>query len=204
MLPLVGLLLGVIFYISSIVFSLFPPMISALLVLLLWLGSTGFLHLDGFADLIDGIAASHGDSSRMLEVMKEPHIGSFAVVGLILLILSTLILLYTLITWDVWAELLLIPAWARLGAVWWSELPPLHQGLASWLKPTESSSLTAWFAILLFLSLLFQPILLLAPIVLWAWKLFLETKLGGMNGDALGAGIEISEVALLLLCCISL
>jgi len=205
MMPLVGLGLGFIFYISAWLLSGFNPAVAALLVLILWIASTGFLHLDGLADLSDALAASHGDKTRFLEVLKASEIGAFAVIALILAILSKFVLLSVLSFSTTFAPLLLTPAWARLGAAWWaSELPPLHDGLATWLLDAGETNLTPWLISLLILSLFFAPILLLAPIVLWAWKMFLEQKVQGMNGDCLGAGIEICEIGLLALCCLSL
>lgn len=205
MLPLVGLGLGFVFYVVSWLLSGFNPAVSGLLILLLWLASTGFLHLDGLADLTDALAASHGEQKRFLQVLKASDIGSFAVIALILVILAKLVLLSTLSFAEIFAPLLLIPAWARLGAAWWaSELPPLHDGLATWLLDAGEANTSAWLIILMVLSLLFAPILLFAPLILWGWKVFLERKIQGMNGDCLGAGIEICEVLLLILCCLTL
>lgn len=205
MMPLVGLGLGLIFYITAWLLSGFNPAVAGLLMLILWLGSTGFLHLDGLADLSDAMGAAHGDKTRFLAVLKTPNIGSFAVVALIIVITSKLVLLSSLSIAEVFAPLLLIPAWARLGAAWWaSELPPLHEGLATWLLDAGEANLTPWFISLLILSLLFAPMLLLAPAILWGWKVFLERKVQGMNGDCLGAGIEACEVLLLILCCLNL
>ncbi|MCF6299352.1 MAG: adenosylcobinamide-GDP ribazoletransferase, partial [Thiomicrorhabdus sp.] len=36
----------------------------AFIILCLWLKSTGFLHLDGLADLVDGLAASHSETAN--------------------------------------------------------------------------------------------------------------------------------------------
>ncbi len=205
MMPLVGLSLGFIFYVTAWLLSGFNPAVTGLLILILWLGSTGFLHLDGLADLSDALGAAHGDKTRFLEVLKAPNIGSFAVIVLIVVIASKLVLLSSLSLAEIFAPLLLIPAWARLGAAWWaSELPPLHEGLATWLLDAGEINLTPWLISLLILSLLFAPILLLAPVILWGWKLFLQRKVQGMNGDCLGAGIEVCEVLLLILCCLNL
>ena len=42
---------------------------------------TGGIHIDGFCDTTDAIA-SFADSQKKLEIMSDPHIGSFAVTGL--------------------------------------------------------------------------------------------------------------------------
>ncbi len=42
---------------------------------------TGGIHIDGFCDTTDAIS-SYSDRQKRLEIMKDPHIGSFAVIGL--------------------------------------------------------------------------------------------------------------------------
>ncbi|MDQ6988772.1 MAG: adenosylcobinamide-GDP ribazoletransferase [Mariprofundaceae bacterium] len=203
--PCIGLLIGLILCGLAILASAMQPMLLALLLLLLWFGLTGLLHVDGLADLVDGLAAAHQDKSRLLAVMKEPHIGSFAVMALLLLVLAKFVLLLTLTLASEWYVLLLIPAWARLGAAYWAEhLPALSDGLAAWCKDAGQARLIFWLTVLLLLSWWVNPILMLSPLLLWAWKCFLQHKLGGMNGDCLGAGIEVCELMLLLLCCWSL
>ncbi|MDX8383740.1 MAG: adenosylcobinamide-GDP ribazoletransferase [Ghiorsea sp.] len=205
LMPVIGLLIGGLLLVMTISLSAMPPMLLALLLLLLWLVLTGFLHADGLADLVDGLAAAHQDKTRLLAVMKDPHIGAFGVMALLLLVLSKFVLLFSLIMSADDVCLLLIPAWARLGAAWWAEsLPALSDGLAAWCKQAGKSNMLLWTCLLLLLSFYLNPILLLSPLLLWAWKWFLQVKLAGMNGDCLGAGIEVCEVMLLFLCCLGL
>ena len=42
---------------------------------------TGGIHIDGFCDTTDAVS-SYADKQKRLEIMKDPHIGSFAVIGL--------------------------------------------------------------------------------------------------------------------------
>lgn len=42
---------------------------------------TGGIHLDGFVDTVDAIS-SYGDREKKLEILKDPHIGAFAAIGL--------------------------------------------------------------------------------------------------------------------------
>ena len=44
---------------------------------------TGALHEDGFADFCDGFGGGH-DRKRTLEIMKDSHIGTYGVLGLVL------------------------------------------------------------------------------------------------------------------------
>ncbi len=57
---------------------LWPPMVSAALVVAADLGLTGMLHLDGLADAADGLLPPL-DRARRLEVMADPRTGAFGV-----------------------------------------------------------------------------------------------------------------------------
>lgn len=44
---------------------------------------TGALHEDGLADFLDGFGGGGSDRERILTIMKDSHIGTFGVLGLI-------------------------------------------------------------------------------------------------------------------------
>ena len=48
---------------------------------------TGFIHLDGFMDVTDAVK-SWRDLEKRRAILKDSHVGSFAVIGLCLLMLS--------------------------------------------------------------------------------------------------------------------
>ena len=48
---------------------------------------TGFLHLDGFMDVTDAVK-SWRDLERRREILKDSHVGSFAVIGIVLLAIA--------------------------------------------------------------------------------------------------------------------
>lgn len=50
---------------------------------------TGGFHLDGFMDTMDALH-SYGDRAKKLEILKDPHIGAFSVINLLVLILLSL------------------------------------------------------------------------------------------------------------------
>jgi len=200
--PLIGLLIGAGLVASITAGALADIWLGALLGLCFWLGITGFLHADGLADLADGLGASHGNRDRLLEVMREPHIGSFGVLALVLLVSSKLVLLMlSLKTGVSLLALILVPAWARLGAlVWLKSLPPLTQGMAAACRDgVHVEMVIFWGVLLLSASLFLAPALLLAPLLLLTWWYLLKVKLQGVSGDCIGAGIEICESGSLLL-----
>ena len=81
--PVVGLALGVALAATGWALGcVLPwPVVAALLVVELAV-LTGALHLDGLADTCDGFYAGR-ERDDVLRIMKDPHIGTMGVVGLI-------------------------------------------------------------------------------------------------------------------------
>jgi len=199
--PLVGLAVGGVTAAALWFGGLVDPWLGAWLAVFVWLSVTGFLHADGLADLADGLVAAHGDKTRLLAVMKDPHVGSFGALALILLVAGKLVALMLLSTQGAWLAVFLIPAWTRWGAwLWMRSLSPLTQGMAALYQSAHGLRMGIfWLAALATASMFLASVLVFAPLVIGCWLLFLRQKLGGMNGDAIGAGIEVCEVVLLLL-----
>ncbi|HHW92900.1 MAG TPA: adenosylcobinamide-GDP ribazoletransferase [Clostridiaceae bacterium] len=61
----------------------------AVVALALLILSSGAIHLDGFADTCDALF-SRRDRRVQLEIMRDPHIGVYAVIGTVLLLLTAL------------------------------------------------------------------------------------------------------------------
>ena len=196
--PLVGVLVGLAVAAGAWLGHRFDPWLGALFGLAAWVAITGALHLDGLSDLADALGASHRDSDRLLAVLADTHVGVFGVVAVVLQLVAKLVLLMLVARLEWFWLLVLIPAWARLGVLWWSRLPALKPGLgeryawqaAAWIP-------WAWWLLLSAASLIY-PTLLVAPLALLAWHYFLKARLGGMTGDALGAGVEVTESLLLV------
>jgi adenosylcobinamide-GDP ribazoletransferase len=209
--PLVGLLVGALVVSALWLGARVDPWLGALLALLVWVWVTGALHLDGLCDLADALGAAHGDRSRLLKVLEDPHVGAFGVVALGLQLLSKLVLLMLAAKFALYWPVILVPAWARLGTLVWARLPALKSGLGASLNPAERErfawqtpgwTVVLWGALLLPATLVF-PGLLAAPLLILAWRAFLLRRLGGMTGDALGAGVEWLESGLMLVLALS-
>lgn len=102
--PLVGLLIGGGLCAVSML-SPFNRELTAALVLFCWVALTGGLHLDGFADSCDALLG-HGEPEKRLAIMRDPRLGTWAALGLVLLLLTK---------------------WLAIGAIHpaWLLLPPL-------------------------------------------------------------------------------
>ncbi|PKN18562.1 MAG: adenosylcobinamide-GDP ribazoletransferase [Deltaproteobacteria bacterium HGW-Deltaproteobacteria-6] len=86
--PLVGVVVGGLTWLCWIALNLyFPPLVAGVLTVVTWVSLTGGLHLDGLADCCDGLLSSN-TSLRRLEIMKDPHLGTFGGIGLLLLLFA--------------------------------------------------------------------------------------------------------------------
>jgi adenosylcobinamide-GDP ribazoletransferase len=197
--PLAGLAVGAVVAGAGWLGALVDPWTGALAALVAWTWVTGALHLDGLADVADGVGAGHGDAGRMLAAMADPHVGSFGVVALVAQMLAKLVLLHALLPGG-WPLLVAIPGVARMGPLLWARwLPPLKAGgLGAMLAgAVRRRDLIGWAAVLAG-GCWVAPPLLAAPAALVLIGGWFRHRLVGVTGDAHGAGIEVAETALLL------
>jgi adenosylcobinamide-GDP ribazoletransferase len=199
--PLVGLLIGFVVAFAVWLGSASGPWIGALAGLIAWVWITGALHLDGLGDVADALGAAHRNPGRFHEVLRDPHIGSFGVIAIVLQLLAKLSLLADLAAGPkIWA-VALVPAWARLGTLVWScAVPPLRHGLGerfSWA--IDRRAIAGHGAALMAASAWLSPALLGALVILPGIALYWRKRHGGITGDCLGASVEVAETLLLLL-----
>src|SRR5919109_5086327 len=122
--PVVGATLGSIMVGIYVVGSeVFPDGVlrPALVVLLIVL--SGGLHLDGFADVCDGFYAGQTKADA-LRIMKDPHLGTMAVVGVVSVLMLKVVLLSHLPAAVLCSALLIFPAISRGGMVWGMWMAP--------------------------------------------------------------------------------
>ncbi|PMR71342.1 adenosylcobinamide-GDP ribazoletransferase [Halomonas heilongjiangensis] len=204
--PLVGLLLGAVLAgVYLLLQERLPTPLLALVLLSLWVALSGGLHLDGLMDVADALG-SNAPLEKRWAIMKDPQVGSFAILALLFLLAWKAMLLWALLEARVSPVLLaLVPALGRLGAVALLVLAPAarSEGLAwHWKQHLDRRDL---------LLALVPPALLLGwlpgwPLLLVALPVFLLTygaamirAFKGINGDIVGAAIEGGELWLLLI-----
>lgn len=197
--PAVGLLVGAVVAGAAAAGAVVDPWLGALAGLAAWVAVTGGLHLDGLADLADALGASHRDPERFLAVLRDPHVGSFGVIALVLQLVAKLVLLHLVVAHGAAWPVALAPACARVGPLVWTRfLRPLGGGLgARFARTVARRDLAVWGAGLAAASLT-SPALLAAPVLIGLWWGFLRRRVGGVTGDCHGAGIELVETGLLL------
>ena len=196
--PVVGLIIGALVTGAGWAGSRIDPWTGALCALVVWVSVTGALHLDGLGDIADASGAAHKDRERMLAVLGDPHVGSFAVVTIALQLIAKLVLLHALLDAGAFVAIALVPFAARIGPLIWSRaLPDLHAGLGSRFRNAVRPIDFFIWSLALAAAAWFSPSLLAAPVIFLLWGRWLLRKIGGISGDGHGAGIEIGESLLL-------
>ena len=202
--PVVGLLLGIGLYrLDTWLADFLPVRLSGLVTVLAWVLLTGAMHLEGWADFCDGMFVK-GDRERALACMRDPRVGAYGAIGVVLLVLLKLELLVSLDRDMLPAALIFACAFARYAAVLLLFfLPPARQeGLAkTYAGEVPLFALIAASAFLFTFMFTAGRVLLhvllpvfLAAVLFGAWVM---RRLGGITGDACGAAIELLEVVAL-------
>lgn len=205
--PLVGALLGALLLTLATLLAGAPPLLSAALLLALWCGLTGGLHLDGLADSADAWVGGRGDVERTLAIMKDPRSGPAAVVALTMLLLLKLAALHALLEHQAATVALLVaPALARAGALALLLTTPyvraggLGESMSRHLPRTPAwVVLLATGAIVLLLTGADGVfLLLLCVLALVTLRALMISRMGGTTGDTTGAALELLETLALL------
>ncbi len=88
-LPIVGLEIGAIWAALAWLcrFLQLPALVTGLILCAYPYIVTGFIHLDGYMDVTDAVK-SWRSLERRREILKDSHVGSFAVIGIVLLLIA--------------------------------------------------------------------------------------------------------------------
>lgn len=205
-LPLVGWLVGGITALSFYLADLLWPQATAVIVALITgVFLTGAFHEDGFADVCDGFGGGWG-KQRILEIMKDSHIGVYGVLGLVLIFWLKISLLNAINAADV--PLVLLAGHSI------SRLPPLllmrrydyardndSKAAGAVYKPNLQAVAAATAIALLPLALLPALCVLAIIPVLGVNRClgrYFHRHIGGYTGDCLGASQQLSETVFYL------
>jgi adenosylcobinamide-GDP ribazoletransferase len=206
--PLVGMLMGVLLVLLRRLFYYLPvsSLVGDTLVLIFWIWLSGGLHLDGFADSVDGFLGGH-NKEEILKIMKDSSTGAKGVVALVSLLLLKFVLLVEMPLFLKDAALFFTPTigrWSMVIAAFLGKparlknsMGKLFMDYVSWREVIFASLTMAVIGILLF-RLYFLPLVMVGiGLVLLILK-YSQKKIGGISGDILGAINEIVEVFCLL------
>ena len=201
-LPVVGLEIGAIWaglaYLARLIGL--PALVTGVILCACPFVLSGFIHLDGFLDVADA-AGSCRDLQRRREILKDSHVGSFAVIGCVLLMLAQFALFASAPDGADLRILILIPAVSRCCSVLAvSALRPMH---TSQYATRKKSKTQICIIIVLLCAAVAAGFLLCGKYgfallgCLLGYTLALcrgYRSLDGMNGDISGYALTVGEL----------
>lgn len=207
--PVVGLIIGFIWYGLALLMRAlsFPKLLYAVLLTVYPYMISGYLHLDGFMDCCDAIM-SRRPREEKLRILKDSHVGAFAVISLSMLLLLCVAFVYSQPENAAIEALIFIPACSRcVCALCIFNLNPIgHSQFAGGFQAGKKRSYSWALAVLLlllfvgsyltggvgaFFSALFSVLACCSAVY------YARRQLGGMSGDVSGYAAVISEAVAL-------
>jgi len=206
--PLIGLIIGFLLFsflwFLQLLSSSISPAVLAALVLAAWVILTGALHLDGLADSVDALIGGMSDKDKMLEIMKDSRSGPMAVTALVVLLLLKWVALESIIQQQQNWIIIFVPALARAYILLLLNTTKYisEDGLAATLVanfPAQKHINTILFicSIVFVFSLGFW-LLILSLLVFSLLRYLMNKHLQGINGDTIGAMVELIEMSSLI------
>lgn len=206
--PLVGTCIGLALWIlAALLHVVFPPPIVSVLLLASLLLVTGGLHIDGLADTVDGLSGSYNREDA-LRIFKDPHVGSMAVVAVVVILLVKYACLTALPRDALGPVLVLMATLSRYAMVQMACFSPYARPTGGLGEPfvrgirSEHHLLALGLAlgsVVLFGGLRGLCIGVLVGLATLGLQVYFRQRLGGITGDVLGTTNELNEALVLLL-----
>ncbi len=210
--PLVGLILGACYAsLARLLSPLVPPLLLSVTITAVMLGLTRALHMDGLADLADGLGGGY-TPERRLEIMKDSRTGPFGAIAVVLAVAFKIAALDVLISRQLFSLIVLAPVFSRFAMVLTAYGSPYARKTGGLARPflenitrrqiVTASFFTAVLAVFInFSAGLSALVFACASVALL--RFYCRRLLGGVTGDVLGAANEIVEVvALFVFACL--
>lgn len=170
---------------------------------------SGGIHMDGFADVVDA-QSSNAEPERKRQILKDPHAGAFATIGVGCYLIAYFALASELQLEWCWVIILaLIPVLSRISSGLAVLLFPRNasQGMLSAFKESAQTradivALLVMYVVCAAAMLLQAPLVALAVIVgqlvcFFGLRLFANSQFGGMSGDLSGFYLQVAELVML-------
>ena len=213
-LPVIGLIVGGLWYGVYFLFETFGkgigPVAAGVLTVFPWL-ITGFMHLDGYMDCADA-ALYFGPKEKKIEILKDSHVGSFAVIAAVMLGILQFSAFLQLgsspLGYQDMLALIFIPALSRccsvenlfclksLSTSEYADMDAKEKRRCRIVPVLEGMVFLAAIFALCRTNVLFA--VLIGTIVEELMILYLRKNLGGFSGDVSGAAITAGELACLI------
>ena len=203
-LPVVGAFIGALWTLTAYLLRLseLPPMICGAILCAFPFFITGGMHFDGFMDVTDAVR-SWRDIEEKRRILKDPHVGSFAVIAAILIVVAQFAALSSVKSDANIFTLLLVPVVSRcVAALCVSLLRPIsvseYSGVyQKGIKKSHIAVLIVMLALSVALGFTFlgsygfASLAVIGGYLLYLFRAF--RSLGGMSGDISGYALTFGE-----------
>ena len=188
-----------------------PALLAGLLVVGALALATRGMHVDGLADTADGLGC-YGPPERALAVMKDGGAGPFGVVALIVVLGAQAVSLATLAVSDCWLAAGLAIAAGRVAFVWGCRrgvVAARPEGFGALVAGTQPILVAVgWWVVAAGAAVFAVPgrwwqgpaAIVVAALAIAGLSVHTRRRFGGLVGDVLGAGCELT-VAIVLAAC---
>lgn len=200
-LPFIGLETGLLWWALSLLCRYLPELMAGAVTAVFPWVITGFMHLDGFMDVTDAVR-SWRDQEKRREILKDSHVGAFAVIGCVILSILQFGCCAAFDEAVPAAMLIFVPVVSRCCAVLAiNVLPPMQ---TSQYADRQKSRIDIIFPAVILIAAFAAGVLLFGcraavlAVEAGAFAIALHRayrSLGGMNGDISGYCITLSELA---------
>jgi adenosylcobinamide-GDP ribazoletransferase len=210
--PLVGWLTGGVMaatlYGASMVL---PYQVAVLVAIAMRLLLTGALHEDGLADFLDGFGGGGNNRQRILDIMKDSHIGTYGVIGLVLYLLLLFFCLSSMSPEMAALAILAADPYAKMLTAQLVSMMPyarreeeakakviyrkitLVSGVSLAVQGLLPIGLFVWYMGIAWETMIFIPALVMYFLYLLIWR-----RLHGYTGDCCGAVCLMVELSVYL------
>ncbi len=203
--PVVGIITGAAWAGAAYLVNPLPIAFAAVISAVMPWFITGGIHIDGYMDVCDAIG-SRQSRERAVKILKDPHCGSFAVLGMVLLALAQWSAFFSMESIN-YVLLGIIPVAVRACAsIMVLTLPAIGESQYTAVKKR---------GVFLILPILFLAAGIALPIILFnsfvslvsafvytISALYCSRILGGMNGDISGFSLVLGELFGIIYLCI--
>lgn len=188
-----------------------PYQVAVLAAIAMRLLVTGALHEDGLADFLDGFGGGGNNRQRILDIMKDSHIGTYGVIGLILYLLLLFACLSAMPPEMAALSVLAADPYAKMLTAQLVSMMPyarreeeakakvvyrkisLASGISLAVQGLLPIGLFVWYTGIAWETLIFIPALVMYFLYLLIWR-----KLHGYTGDCCGAVCLLVELSVYL------
>ena len=190
-----------------------PHAVAVIVAIAVRLLITGALHEDGLADFLDGFGGG-GDRERILAIMKDSHIGTYGVLGLIIYMLLLGTALYSMPVTVAALTILAADPFSKMVTSQLVNMLPYARreeeakNKTIYRKPTMAAGLSLTVQGLLPMALMiwltgtsWYTVIFIPALVMYFLYLLILRKINGYTGDCCGAVCLLVELAVYLVAC---